>query len=704
MVNIGEAEGVDIHALRRQTKPNLSGAYKALATALRPPPLLDLYEWCEENMVLSAESSAQRGGFRAWPFQEEPMRVMSPRHPCDKVALLCASQTMKTQLLLNMLAYVIAVDPGPTLFVEPRTQDAESISKDRVTPMLRDVPALKGKIVEPKSRAAGNTIEHKKFIGGHVSFAYATSPSSLAMRSIRYLFLDEISREQYLASKEGDPIRMAERRTENFPNRKIVYASSPTDEGTCRITEIFLQSDQRQWHVPCPHCGYEQVLEFGGLKYSRRKGEVVQYVDSTGKTQHKHIPADSPEYQCGNCRNLIPERWKTSMNAKGRYIPANPEGKFPGFRVNRLVSPMSKWGNIVAEWEEAKGHPQQAKVFVNTVLAQTWRVGGETTPWEVLASRKEPYTLGTVPYGVRFLTAGIDVQKHWIDLSVWGWGRNRECWLVDRIQIQGRTSEAQVWEELSLFTSRQWTHPTGTPIGLARIAIDSGYETNMVYAWARKQGHGVLVVKGYDNLTGVIVGQPSGIDLDLKGKRVRRGLLVWPVDVSKLKSDLYSRISLPRPEAGEGGSGYPSGWVHIGQVEDEFCKQLTAESLVSRKDRRGYVRTEWVKDRERNEALDEWVYAAAAAHMIGLERFSEEDWKGLEDLLGVGEERGQATPTPSVPITEPAAPEESARVAPTPTPPAPAAPAPPPAPPPSPTQPRTGSGWVGRSTSGWLKR
>lgn len=604
---------------------------RALSLVMRPPAMLDLAEWAEENMVLSGEASAQRGKFVAWPFQIEPLRVMSPRHPCEKVVMLTSSQTMKTSNMLVMLAYVIAVDPGPVLFVEPRQSDAEALSKDRITPMIRDTPALHGKVADAKSRDAGNTIDHKRFIGGHLSLATATSPSSLAMRPIRYLFLDEISRDQYRNSTEGDPVKLAEKRTENFPNRKIIYASSPSEEGNCRISDVFRFSDQRQWNVPCPYCGHFQVLEFVGLVWSHKPNELVEYVDSTGKQCRRHIPIESAEYRCAQCDNLIPEKLKPGMNDKGKYIPTNPNGKYPGFRVNRLVSPITRWGSIAQEWEEAHDRPPLLKVFVNTVLAETYKIGGDAPPWEVVASRREPYQLGTVPNGVRFLTAGIDVQKNWIDLSVWGWGRNRECWLVDKAQFQGRTSDPGVWQELTAWVNRSWQHPHGAQLHLARYSIDTGHETNMVYSWVRKQGQVAIAVKGYDNLTGVIVGHPSGVDIHATGKRVKRGILVWPVDVSKLKSDLYGRLSMERPPD---GANFPSGWIHLPQVEDEFCKQLTAESLVEKKDRRGYMKREWVKNRERNEALDEWNYARAAAHILGVDRFTEEDWHQIEDMLG----------------------------------------------------------------------
>lgn len=604
---------------------------KALAEGLRPPDMLDLAEWSQQNIILSPEDSAARGRYVAWEFQIEPMECMSPRHPADQVGLMFASQTGKSRLMLNQLAYVIAVDPGPTMYVCPRQKDAETISKDRVTPMLRDTPALRGRVADAKSRDAGNTIEHKKFIGGHLSFGIATSVSSLAMRPIRYLLIDEVSRPEYRGSAEGDPVRLAERRTTTFPNRKIVYASSPATEGECRISEIFAYSDQRQWFVPCPFCQHEQRLEWPGIVWST-DGKPVEYTDSAGQKCGRIIPTDEPMYRCERCDNLIPERAKAGMNAKGRYIPQNPAGRFPGFRVNQLVSPVVRWGNLVQEWLESKGKPDQRRAFVNTVLAETWKERGEAPAWEVIYSRREQYKLGTVPRGALFLTAGIDVQKDWIEIHVWGWGRNRECWMVDYEQLQGRTSNEGVWQLLSAYVSRAWKHEGGTDMYLIRFAIDTGYETSMVYEWARRQGDRVMPIKGSTSASSkdVYVGQPGAVDIAQSGTRIRRGVNVWPVFVNNLKEDLYTRLREPRPESGK----FPSGWVHTPELPEEFYRQLTAEEKVVWTVK-GYVKSEWRKTRPRNEALDAWVYARAATFPIGLDRITDEEWLLLEENLNI---------------------------------------------------------------------
>ena len=60
--------------------------------------------------------------------------------------------------------------------VQPTLAMAEAFSKDRIAPMLRDTPALRGKVADPKSREAGSTIYHRRFIGGHLTMVGSNSP------------------------------------------------------------------------------------------------------------------------------------------------------------------------------------------------------------------------------------------------------------------------------------------------------------------------------------------------------------------------------------------------------------------------------------------------------------------------------------------------------------------------------------------------
>ncbi len=194
---------------------------------------------------------------------------------------------------------------------------------------------------------------------------------------------------------------------------------------------------------------------------------------------------------------------------------------------------------------------------------------------------------------------------------------------------------------------RNWRHEGGAELGLARLAIDTGYETSAVYAWARANGFAqVAPVKGAEGFNRAApVSGPTFVDATAGGKRLRRGARLWTVAVSTFKTETYRFLRLPRPtsEEVEDGAAFPPGTVHLpGWADSEWIKQLVAEQLVTVRNRRGFAKLEWQKIRERNEALDCRIYARAAAWIAGADRWGEASWADLEDQLGVPV--GQDTP------------------------------------------------------------
>jgi phage terminase large subunit GpA-like protein len=526
---------------------------------------------------------------------------------------------MKTFIIQATVAYAIDVEQGPIIIGEPRDKDAKAFAIDRLDPMLRDTPQLVGKVVAKKSREAGNTQEFKKFVGGSITITGAQSPENFAIRASRWLFLDEVDRYPPSAGKEGNPIELARQRQTTYDNRKELICSTPTIQGQSMIEREYAESDQREWFLPCPDCRHMQTLRWGsdgqpgGVRWGEH-GEVM-------------IAPSEAHYECAECRAWIPHFKKAWMNARGEWRPQNPAGKFPGFRANQLISPRKSWGEIAEQFLRAKDSREDLIVFVNTVLAECWQEKGDAPDWEKLQSRAEDYPLGIVPAGAAMLTAGVDVQKDWVEGWVRAWGARRQSWVVDHIYILGRFTDLATRTQLDVALDRSYPHAFGAEMQIAQTAIDSGYYTTDVYQWVRtKAAAWVMAVKGITS-GATLLGQPSAAEITVGGRKLKAGIKLWPVNVNIAKAELYGWLRSDRPEE---GAEYPSGWVHFSrELNDEFYKQLTAEQFVTRIVK-GYKRGEWVKTRDRNEALDSFgSYARAAAERLGISRMTDRHWERL---------------------------------------------------------------------------
>ncbi|MFA7282640.1 MAG: terminase gpA endonuclease subunit, partial [Sterolibacterium sp.] len=230
---------------------------------------------------------------------------------------------------------------------------------------------------------------------------------------------------------------------------------------------------------------------------------------------------------------------------------------------------------------------------------------------------------------------GADVQKDRIEVSIWAFGRGKASWLIEHRVLMGDTARSEVWKALGQVLSEFWTHATGAAIPLARFALDTGFATQEAYAFVRAvRDARVMAVKGIAR-GAALVGTPTAVDATTGGKRLRRGIKVFSVAGGIAKLEFYNNLRKSIDTDEDGVVRFPAGYVHLPKVDAEFIQQLCAEQLITRRDRNGFAHREWQKMRERNEALDCYVYARAAAAASGLDRFEERHWRELERQLGI---------------------------------------------------------------------
>lgn len=598
-----------------------SACSPALWDGLRPDPILSVSDWADAHRFLSQRASAEPGRWRTsrTPYLREIMDALGSTSSVEKVVFVKGSQIGGTEAGSCWIGYTIDLTPAPMLVIQPTVDIAKRFSRQRLQPLIDETPRLREKVRPARERDSGNSVLSKEFPGGIVLLAGANSAAGLRSMPIARLFADEVDAYPGDVEGEGDPIGLAEARTRTFSRRKILLVSTPTRAGVSRIWREWELSDQRRYQVPCPHCGEHQAIEWDRLLYDPNDLSIA------------------PVLTCEHCGTGIEERHKPKMLAEGRWVSENPDSAVRGYHLSSLYSPLGwfSWRDAVRMWVEAKDNEEQQRVFVNTVLGECWAERGEAPEWEQLYRRREDYAIATVPEGGLVLTAGVDVQSDRLELEVVAWGPNLESWSVDYVVIQGDTSSPAPWAELEKQLARTYPRSLGGELPISKVCVDTGYLSQEVYAWCRRQSASrVIPIKGRDNLT-TILGTPKLMDVSIKGKSIKGGIRLWPVGVSAAKSELYGWLRQEPPLAA--GDAYPRGFCHFPQYGEEFFQQLTAEELQF-KLVRGFKRYEWVKTRPRNEALDCRVYARAAATAMGLDRWPAERWQEIATKLADSQE------------------------------------------------------------------
>jgi phage terminase large subunit GpA-like protein len=601
----------------------------AFRDGLRPQRQLTVSEWADRYRRLSGKASDEQGPYRTsrTPYLREVMDSLSSSSPVERVVFMKGSQLGGSEAGYNWLGYIMDHAPGPTMMVQPREVDAKRHSRQRLDPMVEECATLRAKVADRRSRDSANTVLLKEFPGGVLILTGANSASGLKSMPVRNLMLDEVDLFPPDVEGEGDPVELAWARTRNFSGRKLLEISSPTIEGRSRIAADYDATDRRVFVVPCPFCQHHQTIDWARIKWDK--------APAVGDGPEIDLP-ETVHLVCESCGARIPEHHKTRMMAGGFWLVRNHDAdpKARGYWLSALYSPLGwlSWADIVTQWLKAKGRRDKLKVFINTVLAETWKEKGEAPEWDRLHDRREHYAFGSVPKGGLFLTAGCDVQQDRIELEVVAWGRGLESWSVQYLVLPGKPEEAQVWLDLARELSMTFPHENGVAMPLRAVAIDSSYATQHVYRWVRSQQVGrVFAIKGTDD-QGAMVMQPKAVEVQAQGKRLQRGLKLWQIGGPVVKHELYAFLRLPRPTME--GQPYPAGYCHFPEYGPEYFKQLTAEQVVVALSKKGYRTYSWEKTRERNEALDCRVYARAAAAILGVDRFTDVAWDALDATLG----------------------------------------------------------------------
>ena len=575
--------------------------FREIAQIVAPPPILTVSQWADRYRKLSAESAAEPGQWNTdrAPYQREILDAVNDP-ACEEVVIMSSAQVGKTELILNTIGYYVDYDPAPILVVQPTLDMAQAFSKDRLAPMIRDTPALTDKVKDSKSRDSGNTILHKKFPGGHITMAGANSPASLASRPIRIVLMDETDRYPASAGGEGNPIKLAEKRTNTFWNRKKIKVSTPTIKGESQIEKEFLSGSQEEWCVPCPCCGRFQPYEWGRIHFS----------DAT--------------MECSFCGEHISEMdWKQQT---GKYIAKFPDRRRKrSFHLNELASPWKHWEEIIRDFQEANkelkenGDINKMKTFINTSLGETWEERGKSADDDSLLSRRERYE-AEIPDGVLLLTAGVDVQDDRFEMEITGWGRGYESWGVRYEKIFGDLEKDETWDRLEEYLDRELYFASGTSLLLACTCIDTGgHFTTQCYKWLKKmERKGIYGIKG--------MGGP-GIPLIHKVSTNNQ----YKVKVFILGVDSGKEILMTRLNTVDEGPGYCHFPINADRGYNEtYIKGINSEQrVVHIKDGRPVIK--WVKKSgTRNEPLDLRNYSTAAAEIL------RPNWDVLEGKIKAG--------------------------------------------------------------------
>lgn len=512
----------------------------------------------------------------------------------ESIVLCFGSQIGKTEAELNMIGFALHQSKAPVMMVYPTDTLAKFNSDKRVEPMIKNTEPLAKMYNENES----SKLELNFNTGNYLVLSGANSPASLASRAIKYVFFDEVDKYPVFSGKEANPIKLATERTKTFVDAKHVMVSTPTVE-TGNIWTAFKQAHaQKEYYVPCPHCGEYQKLVFKQIKWpDEAKG-------------NKDRIRDTAYYECEHCKKAILDKHKMDMLRKGEWRAENEPDcrvRSVGYHLSSLYSPWIAFGKVAYEFFTSKDFPDQLMNFINSWLAEPWR-SAKTKSTQTLHFTESTYERGVVPDKATLLIASVDVQLDYFWWEVRAYAPGVKSYLIDY-------GQASTWDDLEeIIVNREYPTEYGEPRQVMKAGIDSGFRTDEVYQFCARFPEICIPLKGSSNHKTLTA--PYSMSSVEKG--VIGGLKLYVLNTDYWKDFIFARMIRPIDEVGT---------IHLFKdCPQEYTDHLRSEEKQEiRNVKTGEVTVQWkpLTGHPTNHLLDTCTYNAAVADIAGVKYLTE---------------------------------------------------------------------------------
>ncbi|RKT35299.1 phage terminase large subunit GpA-like protein [Roseovarius halotolerans] len=603
---------------REAMRNNARGRFRDVTRKLFAAPLqMTGSEYADEFGVLIDGGKVQK--WRTYPLQKEILDAFADT-TIPEVAVMKSARMGISECLNHEVQRRIHIEPCAIGMYRPKEADAERYMEKRFDPRSRAVPEVKELLFLSSSGKRKEKRTERAFRNGaSLMVLGAESEDNFRDHTLKFIALDELDALGFAPTKGGgNKYDMARRRGYQFWDSKVVAISTPkapAEEGG-RIHALFLESDQRHYYVPCPHCGHEFTPVWGdaenpgGMKWDDADPTKVWY--------------ECPENGC-----VIEHHDKKGMVERGRWVPHKPEVKSRrGYYLNQIISfaPKASWQAMVAEWLEAcRTGAAQIQSFKNEVLGLPFSTAAatETADEETLYQAVTDLGDAEVPAWAKALVWGVDRQKggadwseSYLEAALWAFGPGRRPfqvghWVLDEFPQTDR----RCWDELERLATRTFIDTNGRPRKADGLGIDhNGGLTQTVNDWVRRMRK--------------IPGRKYWFALNGESKgNGKRGKSIWPRTSSKRGEFLYTvDVDLAKDEIAEWLS---SGFIEFNSnsIEGSVCLSDAdeLERFVKRmlSEKRYPVPgggTKWVgpkgRGRDGNEPFDCFVYATILTYAM----------------------------------------------------------------------------------------
>ncbi len=491
---------------------------------LQPPKKMDAVEWIESHIELPKSKSERPGLVKLTGYQKEFIRFYEDE--TTKEIVVTKGARVGISLVMSFLAaFKLAYQGKHVTISQPTHADAKAFARDRIEALFEMCPEL-GALRRPHTKAESQDswgeIHFRN--GAILRIIGAVKDDNFRRYGSENNFMDEYSAEGYAprSKTQGDKALLFMERGGEYMFPKLVVISTPLGKENCRTTARYEESNKCEPWISCPHCGTEQVMEWGdrdstfGFKWK--------------KDQHGFV--SECWYQCVNGCEIRREEHLDHLDATTQYRPKQ-FWKVPG-RVGMYVpqwfsyAGQADWKNLAQRFLSAQGNPEYLKTFINNVKGVAYDDFALSSLEAADINRIIKAYPAEVPDDVVLLTCGVDTQRNkegseLFELAsreamVVGWTRVGQFRIIGHWIIEGSPGDVNADARMAALINRKFKRRDGTEVPIMATAMDLGGgfadETKM-FASRFKPRQGVWAIKGRNTRKG------------------ERGTSVWPKRASR---------------------------------------------------------------------------------------------------------------------------------------------------------------------------
>lgn len=579
--------------------------------------------WAAAHFVLpDGPYAGQKFNPEITPYLREPLDFFADEVAANKAVIRKSKQTGFSTAAIIACGFSIVEQPCDLFLIEPTSQSLDEFISEKFNRAVELTPAIGDCVRAQTSRSgAGSTTYSKKFGSYSLLLGVASSTADLRGKTRKKIIKDEASEYEADLDGQGSPHDMIAGAYESFlagGEWKELDISTPVIEGGCYITAEFNAGDQRYWTMPCPGCGAGFAFEFN------RKNFIFK--DAYPHKAHYVTPC---------CGSVIEPHEKNALVRKGEWFARAPApGKHRSYHFDALSSPFVPWDTIAARYVAAGDDQIKLKTFNNLTLGLAFEMKGDAPDHVRLLERREDYGRGAVPPDGLLLVAGADVQHSGIWFEIFAAAPDGQTWSIDHSFLPGDTTDPRggAFAALAEVYERKFPDAFGGLRELDAMAVDAGDggRANQVYLWTRSRNR-AFAIKGVPGWSAPAIGTPTRVSINLAGKKIEGGAMLWPVGTWTLKSTYYDNLRKDGRKAG--AETDPPGYCHHhADCDENYFKQQTAEYLDDATFRGRSVKV-W-RESGPNHLLDCRVYGMAMLEYLGISRMTADQWALLRKQRG----------------------------------------------------------------------